>query len=95
MFEFTIEEIMGWSRKTEEIMFQLIATKPTGFTADNFYKLCVEAKIPPSEIKRYAGKLFKEFQAAGYTKKTDKYELSQRNGSSPLPIWEAANDLSI
>ena len=90
MFEFDQSEVESWPRKASEFMFHLIATMPNGFNADNFYDLCVGATMPPDVIRRLAGKLFREFQAAGYIVKTAQYTLSKRNGSSPLPVWIAA-----
>jgi len=69
-------------------MFHLIATKPDGFTADDLSELCRKSNFPPDVIKRLSGKLFREFQAAGYIQKTDRYKLSARN-SSPQPLWKA------
>jgi hypothetical protein len=50
----------------------------------------VWAAMPPDIIKRLAGKVFREFQAANQIKKTSKYVLSARN-SAPLPIWVAVS----
>lgn len=73
----------------ENIMFQL---KSSGeeFSADDFYAKARQEQIPPTVIKRLVGKLFREFQAAGFIKKTDRYVLSERNQSTPLPLWTSA-----
>jgi hypothetical protein len=93
MFEFDQSEVESWHKKTNEFMFHLIAIKPDGFTADDFNALCVAAKLPPDVIKRQSGKLFREFQAAGYIEKTNCFVLSKRN-SSPLPRWISAKNKS-
>jgi hypothetical protein len=89
MFEFSETEVNSWPKRANEFMFQLIATKPDGFTADDLHSLCVRENFPPDVIKRLSGKLFREFQSVNYIKKTDRFKLSERN-SSPLPIWESA-----
>lgn len=83
-------DLSGWPKMAIEAMLQLIETKPRGFCADDFNALCVDAKMPADTIKRLAGKLFREFQAANQIKKTSQYVLSARN-SSPLPIWVAVS----
>ena len=89
MFEFTDDEVTSWPKRANEFMFHLIDRNGDGFTADDFNSLCVSEKFPPDVIKRLSGKLFREFQAHNYIKKTNKYKLSNRN-SSPLPIWTKA-----
>jgi hypothetical protein len=89
MFEFNETEVGSWPKRANEFMFDLINRKPDGFTADDFNSMCRSYNFPPDVIKRLSGKLFKEFQAADYIRKTDKYKLSDRN-SSPLPVWESA-----
>jgi len=93
MFEFDDIVISGWPRKANEFMFHLIRTKPDGFSADDFNSLCVGAKMPPDVIKRLSGKVFREYQAANYIKKTKAYKLSERN-SQPLPVWVSASEQS-
>ncbi len=87
-FGFTDDEVRSWPRRANEFMFHLINTKSDGFTADDFNSLCVCNNFPPDVIKRLSGKLFREYQAANYIKKTSNYKLSTRN-SSPLPVWES------
>ena len=92
-FMFDPEKHTQWSADATEIMFIIIEHYPDGFTADEFYTLARQRALPPDLIKRFAGKLFREFQASGYIEKTDKYRLSERNGSTPLPIWKKAAQL--
>lgn len=87
MSEIDDKTVKNWTHKANWFMFQLIESKPDGFCADEFYELCRGANISPATIKSLAGKLFREFQAAGYIRKTDKFRLSRRNSSTPLPIW--------
>lgn len=87
---FDPEKHTQWSADATEIMFGIIEQSPDGFTADEFYTLARQRTLPPDVIKRFAGKLFREFQASGYIEKTDNYRLSERNGSTPLPIWRKA-----
>lgn len=83
--------LLDYKMMATTVMFQLIETKEE-FTADNFYELARAAVIPPDLIKKFSGSLFKEFQASGYIKKTDRFALSERNGSTPLPIWIASGN---
>lgn len=73
----------------DEIMFLLIRTR-SEFTADSFYGAARELRFPPAMIKKLSGSSFKKFQAAGYIKKTNRYRLSERNRSTPLPVWVKA-----
>ena len=77
-----------YERIATSIIFTL-KEKGTEFTADDFYRLAREEAMPPELIKRFSGSLFRRFQAAGYIEKTDRYILSERNGSTPLPVWIA------
>jgi hypothetical protein len=70
-------------------MFALVESNME-FSADDFYVKARESEIPPDLIKRFAGSSFKQFKAAGYIEKTDRYKLSERNGSTTLPIWTKA-----
>jgi hypothetical protein len=81
--------IQSWSEEMCKIMFELMAAWPDCFTADEFYELCANANLPCNEIKRLAGAVFRQFQAAGHIEKTSTFRLSKRNGSSPLPVWKA------
>ncbi|MDB6121990.1 MAG: hypothetical protein JWQ71_983 [Pedosphaera sp.] len=81
------DEDKVWEWKGTEIFFRLIDAYPEGFTADEFYKACRDENFPPSQIRDNAARMFKNFAASGYIKKTGKFRLSERNGSSPLPVW--------
>lgn len=76
----------GCQAIANDIMFGLMQ-QDVEFTADEFYKAARFHGMPPDLIKKYAGSYFKIFQAAGYIQKTDRYRLSERNGSTPLPVW--------
>jgi hypothetical protein len=95
MTEFDDKELRSWAAKANWFMFQLVHNKSNGFCADDFYDSCRDAKMPPALIKRFAGKLFREFQSAKYIAKTDKFRLSRRNQSTPLPIWCKASEKQI
>lgn len=75
-----------WQCEANGIMFDL-KDRLTEFTADDFYRAARAVQMPPELIKRFAGSFFRRFQAAGYIVKTDRFLLSERNGSTPLPIW--------
>src|ERR1700761_7772723 len=87
MFKFDPFEMKRWELQANEFMFHLMNTKSSGFCGDDFYELARNEGLPASVIKNLSAKLFREYQAAGYIQKTDKYRLSRRNGSTPLPIW--------
>jgi hypothetical protein len=78
-------------RIADEIMFKIIRIH-SEFTADTFYECARSNNMPPAIIKKLAGSVFKQFQAAGYIQKTDRYRLSQRNQSTPLPVWIKAEE---
>ncbi len=73
--------------RATEIMFKLKDEFDT-FTADDFYRLARAGAMPPELIKKFSGALFKRFQAAAYIRQTGEFKLSERNGSSPLPVWQ-------
>ncbi|MEI6192874.1 MAG: hypothetical protein WCS42_00935 [Verrucomicrobiota bacterium] len=75
-----------WAYIGNNIMFALM--EQDEFSADDFYTGARSWAMPPATIKRLAGALFRQFQAAGYIEKSDRYRLSDRNGSAPLPIWQ-------
>lgn len=77
-----------WNWKATEIMFKLVAEYRV-FTADDYYALARQIQMPPAYIAKSVSALFKSFQASGYIRKTDKFRLSNRNDSSPLPEWES------
>lgn len=81
-------DIAEYQRISTSIMFQL---KESGekFSADDFYSKARAESMPPELIKKFSGSLFRQYQAAGYIEKTGEYVLSNRNGSSPLPVWIA------
>ena len=75
-----------WTWIGNQIIFALMNKEE--WTADDFYTGARSWSMPPAIIKRLAGALFRQFQAAGYIEKTDRFRLSDRNGSAPLPIWQ-------
>ena len=80
-----------WEFEATKIMFKL-KDELRVFTADDFYRLARAQAMPPALLKKFSGSMFRQFAAAGYIKKTDKFRLSERNGSSPLPVWEIATE---
>jgi hypothetical protein len=75
-----------YANMADEIMFWLIK-RGEEFTADDFYDQARNENMPPDLIRKFSGSYFKKYQAAGYIQQTDRFELSKRNGSSPLPVW--------
>jgi hypothetical protein len=71
MIEYSQEEVASWPISANHFMFKLIKTKPDGFTKKDFYQMCVEENIPPSEIKRLASDLFGDFASVGYIETID------------------------
>jgi len=71
MWEYSQEEVNSWPISAENFIFHLIKSKPDGFTKEDFYKMCVKDKIPPSEIKRLASELFRDFESVGYIENID------------------------
>jgi hypothetical protein len=80
-----------YHRIATEIMFRLFQSE-NEFSADDFYRLARREAMPPDLIKRYSGSMFRQFQAAGYIEKTDRFILSERNGSTPLPVWKSSGE---
>jgi hypothetical protein len=77
---------LQWNWKSIEIFFNLIKSQAE-LTADDFARECRKVQMPPAQIARNSGILFKQMKAQGYIKKTKNFKLSERNGSSPLPIY--------
>ena len=82
---------VDFDRVANDIMFTLI-NRDEPFSADNFYPEARKFDMPPELIKEFSGSMFRQFQAAGYINKTDKFVLSKRNGSTPLPLWIGASE---
>ena len=71
--------------KAVEIMFKLIKQQRE-LTADDFAREARKLELSPKLISR-CGCLFKSLKASGYLKATGRFKTSERNGSSPLPIY--------
>src|SRR5438045_8261256 len=80
-----------WEFEMTKIFFKL-KNECESFTADNVYSECRAVAMPPQIIKRLIGSFFKRFQASGYITQTKEFKLSERNGSSPLPVWRKASE---
>jgi hypothetical protein len=89
MFVIKQEDIDGWHKKAYDAMFYLIKTKGDGFSADDLNALFRYYDFPPDVIKKWSGKLFRQFVSAGYIEKTNKYLLNRN--SAPIPIWIATS----
>jgi hypothetical protein len=89
MIEITRDEVESWHKIAHEAMLTLIKLKgETGFTGDDLNYIFRKNNFPADVIRKWTGKLFREYQACGYIEKTDEYVLGRH--SSPLPIWKAA-----
>lgn len=75
-----------WNWKATETFFKLIKEQRE-LTADDFARECRKVQMPPQQIAANSSVLFKSMKAQGYIRKTKNFKLSERNGSSPLPIY--------
>ncbi len=75
-----------WEMEAVRIMHEL-KNNSREFSADDFYRLTSELGMPEVEYKRLAGSLFKRWKAAGLIVKSNRFILSKRNNSTPLPVW--------
>jgi hypothetical protein len=79
----------SWNWALTQVFFAVIR-KYAEFSADEVFKEARESKaeIPPVYISQHIGAFFRSFKASGHITKTGSYKLSERNGSSPLPIYK-------
>jgi hypothetical protein len=86
-----------WQWELTKVFFEVIRKHgANGFTSDEVYQEIRNSKVelPPTYTARHIGAFFKSLKAAGHIVKTGAYKLSNRNGSSPLPIYKGvANDV--
>ena len=85
----TMLEVL-WSSELSQIFKEVIKKYPEGFCSDEIWQHVrdTETDIPTVFISKRIGAYMKSFKASGHIVKTKNYRLSERNGSSPLPIWE-------
>src|SRR5579862_4176329 len=86
MSTFVDKSLPAWEYEMTRIFFKLKDTCET-FDADTVYRESRAIGMAPQFIKKLSGALFKRFQASGYIERTGAFKLSERNGSSPLPVW--------
>jgi hypothetical protein len=85
-----------WDYELSKIFFAVIK-KGAEFNADDIFKeiRASKAELPPTWASKKLGAFFKSFKAAGHITKTGKYRLSERNRSTPLPLYLAANSTVV
>jgi hypothetical protein len=77
-----------WELRLNEIFLKVIASHDT-FSADTIYAECVRIKFPATLLSKLVANCFKSYRAAGTIVKLNNFKLSERNGSSPLPLWRS------
>jgi hypothetical protein len=79
-------EILTWEFEAVKIMMKL-RNSGEKFSADNFYSEARAISMPAHLIKKFSGACFKRYKASGYIEKLKEFRLSNRNGSTPLPLY--------
>ena len=88
----TSKSAADWRELARKIMVELCGGGQT-FSADDLVERCLLAGVPSEIIRRFAGPLFKEFQARGKIKKVG-YQLSRRNGSAAIASWSGTGQIN-
>ena|ERR1043165_8694215 len=70
-------------------VFVSVMKKHQEFTADDIFReiRISKAEVSPTYVSKHIGAFFKSLKAQGKIAKVGTYKLSERNGSSPLPIY--------
>jgi hypothetical protein len=85
-----------WHYELSKVFFAVLK-KNVEFNADDIIKELKVSKVelPPVYVSKSLGAFFRSFKASGHIVKTGKYRLSERNRSTPLPLYVAANSTVV
>lgn len=77
---------IAWDLKATEVFFKVMKAQEE-LNADDVWREARAQLIPPQEMSKRMAPFFKRYTAAMYLKKTGRYKTSERNDSSPLPVY--------